>query len=369
MSFFRLAIVIVLGIPVLVLFGIFVYYIMYKQHINKVLSEENPSGKQMPSMSRFIQLMLIVGIIMILMSLLSQIGTLNSTVNYLSGQVADLDNRLNSMNYSMEDQIEELLKKQNSLVNTVTLEYGELNDAYETEITIHVLPKSVPKDSSLAIRIGTQKITLEPDAEGWYRGDWSQNIFAENIPDSITYFQETGEMQYTETLELPELSTLRESCLPGLSADISWSSEESTPSEMHIAGTIEYCDSASQQNASYFMESAQLVVLTDGKILSKDSIFDMAKEENGSFQVVNDGDYPQQRICEVPFDLTWNINGDNKTNEVLIYVDAEDSRGLIHRYVLYRYSGVTGGEYEAPKYGAIIMDHNGTVLWGSDKSL
>ncbi|MBQ7922211.1 MAG: hypothetical protein IJ325_06505 [Clostridia bacterium] len=261
----------------------------------------------------------------------NRINNLNSEINMVRGNVS-----------SIYDNVDEQLKKQASLLTSTEHTLGNLDaDKHTIDVEIKVVPKTVTDNMEMSVKIG--------DTVADFRR--SGNEFTAVIPVAMFLEYETRPMLYietdtgtqTEVLEDIRIEYLYDRFLPTLHAYIP-SHVDFTNGKVKINSHLEVSVKPTEYSGSVSFTKYELVTTVNDTEIEREDITAMI--ENGNY----DGQFSKTITA-------------GQGDKVVIYVQAIDSLGYIHKTVAYSwYKSEDGAVAEAMYDGDFIYDKEGNLL-------
>ncbi len=274
----------------------------------------------------------------------------------LSFRVKDLENELiraknnfNSEIYmlrqdisSIYQNVDDRMKKDASLFSNVSYTLGELTDGGIIPVAFEILPKTVADDTEITLTLGDEAIILEREGD-LFKGTVTAGIFEDDLIPLVSVI---SSVKQTEYLEDVNLSLLYQKVLPEFSADMAGGSTyNNRVKKLLIDHTFSVNNqTVSTQNIDFV--NFTLVEEINGKEVLREDITDKVVSGGGNY------------FCE--YKKSYDIKiGDT----LMIYVEAEDSFGYIHRRVAYHWmKNDSGAVADVYYHGEAILDKNGNIL-------
>lgn len=261
----------------------------------------------------------------------------NRIANHLS-ELSILRNEINSI----YDNVDEQLKKEASLLSGVDFSIGELNeDNGSVAVDFIVVPKVITDDMKLSVAVDGKTTSLTKNGSE-FTGTIDVGLFIEYDRRPLLTI-ETADGLKTEYLEDIDLSYMFHSYLPALYAEMSESTMLSD-GKLHV----DLGFSVKSSDVSITFTSFTLIEEVNGReVAQKDITSDVRKAgENYNIRYVE----------------TFEVS---QSDELNVYVIAEDSLGYIHKTLAYYwYEPANGGTTETIFAGEWIYDSEGNLLYG-----
>lgn len=211
----NISVIMLIFILIAVVTAVLVYYLIYKRNINRRLQQgnydEEPGKKRMADWHEVALVVAVIGVILCFMNLSSQISGLKNVI-------MNLENQVQNISISMEENMGELKdqqEKQNSSLEAVTLRYGTFHkEDHTAEITFQVTPKELAKNAKVYLSIKDQQIKLEQKGQASFEGTARLDIFGNYVSEDFvcTIVSEDG-MRKTEILNPEGAEGLVDGCL------------------------------------------------------------------------------------------------------------------------------------------------------------
>ena len=268
----------------------------------------------------------------------NEIEMLSNRVSNLSAELEFSRNEI----HSIYNNVDEQLKKQASLLSSTEHTLGNLNtDKHTIDVEIKVIPKTVTDNMALSVKIGDSVADFTR----------SGNEFTAVVPVAMFMDYETRPMLYieteagtqTEVLEDIRVVYLYDRYLPTLYAYIP-SHTDFKNGKAEINSHLEISVKPTEYSGNVGFSKYELVTVVNDKEIDREDI--TSKIENGSY----DGQFSKT--------ITAGIG-----DKVVIYVEAMDTLGYLHKTVAYSwYKSEDGAIAEAMYDGDSIYDQKGDLL-------
>lgn len=280
----------------------------------------------------------IVIILGLLIFCVFKMDDMSENISMLEIRVANFQSGVRSEIKSIYNNVDELLKKQASLVSSVEYSLGELDTATHTvPLTLKVVPKMLADDITLSVRIGNTTADLT-------RND---NEFIAIVPVGLFINDEqypilsikAGNETKTEKLESVVVTNLHYDYLPNIYAHISpfyynfSNGKLKIDSELYLSV---YCGSAT-------VTKMELITEINGEEIERQDMISYAQNED----------------CEIAYNKTYRAN---EGDELVIYLISEDSLGYIHKTTTLYWKQKDGAIESIADKGGEIYDKNGNLL-------
>ena len=289
-----------------------------------------------------LRITIIVIVLGMLIFCICKICSMSEDIAELKNSVANYQGQINRLNHNIDsiyDNVDNLLKKQASLVSSVDYTLGELDtEALTAPLTLNIVPKTLTADTRLSVRIGDTSTDLTRDG----------NVFTAIIPVGLFLGDEQypilsiicGDEIKTEKLDCVFISNFHYDYLPSVYAHISPFYDYSQgklkiESELYISVNSE---------GPTKLTKMELITELNGKEIERQDITSYLRE-----------DY------HIAYNKTYSAN---EGDELVIYVLAEDSLGFIHktRALYWMQKDGTVHEETVSDKGGEIYDKSGNLL-------
>lgn len=282
---------------------------------------------------------------------ISRINSLQSDVKLLEReldqQVRNLEDRVNSI----YGNVDEFLKQEASLISGVEYTYGELNTSTsKVDVHISVTPKQVSDDLTVHASFDGESVELIPEGNV-FSGTVPVGLFAED--EQILLTLESAGGTQTEYLQDVHVTQLFPQYIPYFyDCDISGKNTFYPSGKYIMDGTLNINCSPVEETPNVRFISFCLVTELNGKEIEREDI---------SESVFNYETYPNGVYFRDDYQREFAVT---EGDELIIWLDAEDSLGYRHRCLLHRWKK-QGNAVAEPRYGGeIIYDSEGNVLYG-----
>ncbi len=268
------------------------------------------------------------------------IANLSKKVSNLEGEISYWQTQsdyIRSEISSIYDNVEEKLKKEASLISSVDYELGAINSiTQKAEVKFTIVPKNIMDEMTLSVSIGDETADFSRDGNE-FTATLKVGIFLKYGTYPLLTVKTTEETR-TEQLDNISFHNLYRSYLPDIQANI-WGNSTAKKNSLKVDGNVfaECAPSSKQSNISF--KKIELVTELNEKEVDREVIF---------LKLI-DG------MCEDTIHETYKYEeGDN----LIMYVEAEDTAGFIHRTGWYSWAG----EEDGIPLGKDIYDKDGNLL-------
>ena len=275
---------------------------------------------------------LIIGCIRIA-KLTNEISNLRNQIEYLESHTDTIGSRIDSI----YNNVDERLKQETSLMSSVEYEVGEINiTTHKADVRFKVVPKNITDEMTISINIGEDSADFTREGNE-FTTTLKCGIFLGYGSKPIISIQ-TAEGIQTEQLEDVSLGSLYEQYLPYVDANM-WGGTIEGKDSLKIDGNASVNYKPSSPEKKITLKKIELVTELDGKEIDRKDITSKMKEYE----------------CEIPIKETYKMK-DGKN--LVMYVEAEDTAGFIHRTSEYSWSREDG----IGRYDNGIYDKEGNLL-------
>lgn len=296
-------------------------------------------------------LYVLIGVLCVLQVFsLVKINSLVYEVNSLRSSYARSVSQLQSQIAGISSNIEDSLRKQASLIEDFSYEYGAVN--YETHtvpVTITVIPKTVTAETAVSLSFGDENVPLARVGDVIFRTTLAVDLF-EEYGDPVLWFREIDQIR-TEAAEELSLSELWRELLPGFYVYLSESLQYAKKTEtLSVDGYVVW-HSYEKDDGGSSLGRFRLVTTKNGEVLSDEDVTSAVMAESSWLDVM---------MSEIPFKKKYMA----AEGDVLeIYAVAEDEYGYRHECLLEEIRIANGEPISSGKTGKTVYDREGTVLW------
>lgn len=298
-----------------------------------------------------IQTILVLLLVMELVSAKVKIRNLESSVrnlkNDLTHSVSDLQSRMNSV-YA---DVDEFLEQEASLLSGVEYTFGEFNpDSRTVNMDLSVIPKEVREEMILQITFDNTSVALTRNGNA-FEGTIPVGLFVEDEKPLLSV--ETADGIQTQYLDDVYIGWLFPQYIPTFyHCDISGKMIFYPTGKYNINGTLNINCSPSEDTPDVRFVRYAVVTELNGEEIERE---DITKE------VLNYESYPSGVYFRDGYEKSYDVvEGD----ELILYLEAEDSLGYLHRCMLHMWKQQNGAIAEARYSGEIIYDREGNILYG-----
>lgn len=282
-----------------------------------------------------------------------KIGTLTDDVKNLKSQNSNLDAEIqmlrNEIN-SIYSNVDKQLKEEASLISGFDYTIGNPSeDMKSVQLALTVVPKMISDDMELSVTIDGKTAPLTKNGNE-FTGTIDVGLFVEYDQWPLLSIK-TTEGTKTEYLDGVDVSYLFSNHLPTLEADMSASSKLSN-GKLQVEAGFRIASHLAYGNAPVTFTSFTLIEEVNGKEISKQDITDEIRKSG--------------EVYNTQYVKSFEVS---HSDELKVYVIAEDSLGYIHKTLVhYWIESENGAQAETVFGGETILDKDGNMLYG-DKSL
>lgn len=275
---------------------------------------------------------------------LFRIGSLQSQITNLNNQISGLQTSQSSLANSIYTNVEDLLKKQGSIIDSYDFSMGDVDkDGYKVPVTFSVTPKESSADTIAALILSGENIAMVRTGTT-YKATGNISIF-ENLSAAIV-LSDNG---VDRTEKLGDFGMLMEKFIPSYFVTFDGTSGYSKKNG-EAAGTYERrgnitLELHSSGNAAF--KEAVMITEIDDVVVSEDPLADRQA-------------------------LQVNKKLDLSAGQTLVmYVSAVDSLGLVHKQIINEFSIDSEGNPDDDEYWnwnnkETILDEDGNILHTSE---
>lgn len=285
----------------------------------------------------------------------AKINSLESDIKMLkrdlANNVSSLEDRVNSI----YGNVDEFLKQEASLLAGVEYEYGELDpETKKVDIQLNLIPKQISEE--MVVKISFDDTTVELTRNGnAFEGTIPVGLFVEDEHPLMTIVTPEGEQ--TQYLEDVFITHMFPQYIPTFyHCDISGEMTFHSTGQYVINGTLNINCSPYEETPNVHFERYALITELNGKEIGREDI---------TQDVLGFETYPSGVYFRDGYQKTYDVK---QGDELIIYLEAEDSLGYIHRCMVYIWKQQNGAVAESTYAGEVIYDNEGNVLYGKQFS-
>ncbi len=237
--------------------------------------------------------------------------------------------------------VEDRMKKDASLFSNVKYIVGQPTQSGTVPVAFEILPKTLTDDMEMTLTVGDSAVILRRIGDT-FNGTIDVSLFDDSNKPLVTVISSAKKTEYLEDVNL---SHIYRKLLPELSAEMAGGSTYShNLKKLSVDHTFTLNNSHPDSDVSFVKYT--LIEEINGKELSRQDITQKLISANGSYFE--------------EYKKSYDVNvGDT----LVIFVEAEDSLGYIHKTVAYHWqqndSGATADVYY---HGEAILDKEGNLL-------
>lgn len=284
--------------------------------------------------------------ILILLQAISlfRIGSLKSEITNLNNQISGLQTSQSSLANSIYTNVENLLKKQGSIIDSYDFSVGDIDkERYEVPVTFSITPKESSAASSAKLILSGESISMERIGTT-YKATGKISIF-----DGLTATIILSENGTDRTEKLGDFGMLMEKFIPSYFVSFDGTSGYSKKNG-EAAGTYERRGNITLEfhnSGNAYFKEAVLVTEIDGIIVDEVPLADrQALQVNRKFEL-------------------------SAGQTLVMYVRAVDSIGLVHKRTTNQFSVDSEGNPDDAEYWnwdnkETILDEKGNILHTSE---
>ena len=283
-----------------------------------------------------------------------KIKALESSLSRLDYLLNNQHDRIMSEVESIYDNVDKMLKQEASLLAGVEYEYGELDpETKKVDIQLNLIPKQISEEMVVKISFDDTTVELTRN-ENSFEGSVPVDLFVEDEHPLMTIVTPEGEQtQYLDvfiTYMFPQYIPTFYHC------DISGEMTFHSTGQYVINGTLNINCSPYEETPDVHFERYALITELNGKEIEREDI---------TQDVLRFETYPNGVYFRDGYQKTYDVK---QVDELIIYLEAEDSLGYIHRCMVHIWKQQNGAVAESTYAGEVIYDNEGNVLYGKQFS-
>lgn len=297
------------------------------------------------------QTIIIFILVIALAAAYAKINTLESDLRILrsdlSYYVSDMEARINSV----YNNVDAFLKQEASLLAGVEHTYGELDpQTGKVAVNLSIIPKQISE--AMIVRVTFEDSSVELIRNGnTFEGSVPVGLFVED--EKLLLSIETPQGQESQYLEDVFIARLFPQYIPTFyHCDITGTSTFHSTGQYVIDGTLNINCSPSEETPNARFVRFALITQLNGEEIEREDI---------TQDVLNYKTYPGGVYFRDEYQKTYTVE---QGDELIIYLEAEDSLGYIHRCIVHMWKQQHGAVAECVNAGEIIYDREGNVLFG-----
>lgn len=292
---------------------------------------------------------IILAMVIMLVFCFMRINSLSSEIEYLKDDYIREDNTLREQINSIYSNVDELLKKEASLLTEITFSLGELDTkTQKVPVTIQIVPKEIGEDMQMKVELDGEQAEFVKNGD-FYEATIPVGLFlTENANPMLSIIYDG--LTKTEKMEKIWLGELWWKWLPSL-----WA-EDTTGRTFFKDGKLVFDTQTliewdySDHTSSIIFENFAIVTEINGKEAKRVDVTDKVKNTQGF----------AEGVVELEFTDTYEaVEGD----AVSVYVVAEDSFGYLHKALAHFWKKSGGATAEAVYGGESIYDKQGNRIY------
>lgn len=309
-----LYIYIIAGVAVI---GVVVYFLVYKLYLNAALNNENHRRVRIPSLYQ------VVIVILVAAGVASMIY-MSAKITDLENQVASLDSAIFRLQQNMQSMYAGLIdmqEQQESLISSIDWNYGPYDAEHQTaDILITVVPKTVTDQAKLTLSFDGVQADLTENGAGIYTGTFSLGIFSEMDDAPVLTIDQDG-MKQSQVINDLYISSIWSYYLPNIDVQLYSEIDETAAGETKTWNGSVSCYS-SEYDSAYTIETLHMITVLNDRVISDEDL--LAKPAEGSLQNGLSIELKKRESYK-------------KTDNLLIYIEATDGKGLTYRQMVYKW--------------------------------
>lgn len=299
-----------------------------------------------------LQTTLIVILVIALIVAFARIDSLESDIKLLRRELSDNVTNLETKVDSIYENVDTFLKQEASLLSGVEYQYGALEpDTQRALIQLSVVPKQLREDTRLLVSYLDTRVELTRK-ENVFEGAIPVSLFAQEEQLLLTIV--TAEGEQTEYLQQVHIAELFPLYVPRFHRNALSGKTTYHPSgKYEIDGTIDLAFTNADKNADARFVRFALITERNGEEIENEDITEA---------VLNSGTYPYGAYTREDYQKTYDVQ---QGDELVLFLEAEDSMGYIHRCMIHFWKQQNYATAEARYSGERIYDLEGNLLYGN----
>lgn len=284
-----------------------------------------------------------------------KIKALESSLSRLDYLLNNQHDRIMSEVGSIYDNVDQMLKQEASLLAGVEYEYGKLDpETKKIAVNLSLIPKQISED--MTIKVGFDDTTVELTRNGnTFEGAVLVGLFVEDEHPLMTIVTPEGEQ--TQYLEDIFITHMFPQYIPTFyHCDIDGEMTFHSIDQYQINGTLNINCSPYEDTPDVHFERYTLITELNGDEIEREDI---------TQDVLGFETYPNGVFYCDKYQKTYKVK---QGDELIIYLEAEDSLGYIHRCMVHMWKQQNGAVAESRYAGEMIYDNEGNVLYGKQFS-
>lgn len=288
---------------------------------------------------RIIPVVLLAVCLVLLITAVTRLSTLQKELDRLEGKLLYLSDDIASTNRavgSIYSNVEDILKKEASLVTSVDYDVEGLTEDGLARMVFKVIPKRITDTVSISVELDGQSADFTRDGNT-FTASLGIDLF-KNYGEYPTLIITDGDASETELLDTVDVTYLYNKFLPFVNAHLVGGVDHKQKTA-RLQGTLQL--SVKPTSYDVTCTSAELVTLVNDKEVSR---FDVS-------ELIEKG--------ELEINQKYTVSRGDKLE---LYVDVTDSLGYVHRDLAHLWYVQNGAHAEAVEDGSHIYDKNGNRL-------
>ena len=280
-----------------------------------------------------------------------KIKALESSLSRLDYLLNNQHDRIMSEVESIYDNVDKMLKQEASLLAGVEYEYGELDpETKKVDIQLNLIPKQISEEMTIKVSFDDTTVDLTRNGNS-FEGLVPVGLFVEDEHPLMTIVTPEGEQ--TQYLEDVFITHMFPQYIPTFyHCDISGEMTFHSTGQYVIDGTLNINCSPSEETPNANFVRYTLITALNGQEIEREDI----TQDVLGFETYPDGVYFRDG-----YQKTYDVK---QGDELIIYLEAEDSLGYIHRCMLHIWKQQNGAVAESTYAGEVIYDSEGNALYG-----
>ena len=292
-------------------------------------------------------IVVIAVLICLMIFCLSKINDLSNEISGLRNTISNYQNQVRALSYeinSIYDNVDDLLKKEASLLSSVDYSLGELNtETHTVPVTLKVIPKNLTDNMQLSVKVGSETVALERNGNE-FSAIVAVNMFID-YDDYPMLSITSDETTKTEKLENVDVSRLFTRYLPYVYAHLE-SSDILKNGKLAIDGILVFDEKPVAVDSNVTITQIELITVKNEQEIDRKDI--TSNITNQSYHA--------------PVNLSYDAKYGDK---FCIYVLAKDSLGYTHKTLSYFWNDLDEHTHSAITVvdGSLeIYDKDGNLL-------
>ena len=280
-----------------------------------------------------------------------KIKALESSLSRLDYLLNNQHDRIMSEVESIYDNVDKMLKQEASLLAGVEYEYGELDpETKKVDIQLNLIPKQISEEMTIKVSFDDTTVDLTRNGNS-FEGLVPVGLFVEDEHPLMTIVTPEGEQ--TQYLEDVFITHMFPQYIPTFyHCDIDGEMTFHSIGQYEINGTLNINCSPYEDTPDVHFERYALITELNGEEIEREDI---------TQDVLGFETYPNGVFYCDEYQNTYKVK---QGDELIIYLEAEDSLGYTHRCIVHVWKQQNGAVAESTYAGEMIYDSEGNALYG-----